>query len=77
MIEVSALHAGENGYLDISCHSTIPDYPMNHEEYADVRKKTVSSNYLLRTDNFMLFPSRIFAFHFYLIWYEFYVPYVH
>ncbi|KAL2728858.1 junctional adhesion molecule 2A-like, partial [Vespula squamosa] len=42
MIEVSALHAGDNGYLDISCHSTIPDYPMNHEEYADVRKKTVS-----------------------------------
>ncbi|KAL2744828.1 junctional adhesion molecule 2A-like [Vespula maculifrons] len=42
MIEVSALHAGDNGYLDISCHSTIPDYPMNHEEYADVKKKTVS-----------------------------------
>lgn len=52
MIEVSALHAGDNGYLDISCHSTIPDYPMNHEEYADVKKKTVSSNYLLHMDDF-------------------------
>ncbi|XP_046823816.1 uncharacterized protein LOC124426317 [Vespa crabro] len=42
MIEISALHTRDNGHLDISCHSTIPDYPMNHEEYADVRKKTVS-----------------------------------
>nr|XP_012137038.1 PREDICTED: uncharacterized protein LOC100879109 isoform X2 [Megachile rotundata] len=42
MIEVSALHAGENGYLEISCYSTIPDYPLNHEQYADVRKETVS-----------------------------------
>ncbi|XP_076627181.1 uncharacterized protein LOC143344726 [Colletes latitarsis] len=40
-IEVSALHAGENGYLEISCYSTIPDYPL-HEEYADIRKETVS-----------------------------------
>ncbi|KAK2586591.1 hypothetical protein KPH14_011467 [Odynerus spinipes] len=42
MVEVSELHAGDNGYLEISCHSTIPDYPMNNEEYADIRKKTVS-----------------------------------
>ncbi|KZC10122.1 hypothetical protein WN55_01105, partial [Dufourea novaeangliae] len=41
MIEVSALHAGENGYLEISCYSTIPGYPIN-EQYADVRKETVS-----------------------------------
>ncbi|KAG7197167.1 hypothetical protein KM043_007249 [Ampulex compressa] len=41
MIEVSDLHAGENGQLEISCHSTIPDYPMHHEQYADIRKKTV------------------------------------
>ncbi|XP_076181624.1 uncharacterized protein LOC143153882 [Ptiloglossa arizonensis] len=41
MIEISALHVGENGYLEISCYSTIPDYPM-HEQYADIRKETVS-----------------------------------
>ncbi|XP_078047747.1 cell adhesion molecule 1 [Augochlora pura] len=41
MIEVSALHAGENGYLEISCYSTIPSYPVN-EQYADIRKETVS-----------------------------------
>lgn len=44
MIEISALHVGENGYLEISCYSTIPDYPM-HEQYADIRKETVSGNY--------------------------------
>ncbi|XP_029042339.1 uncharacterized protein LOC114875796 [Osmia bicornis bicornis] len=42
MIEVSALHAGENGYLEISCYSTIPDYPLHQEQYADVREETVS-----------------------------------
>ncbi|XP_015188410.1 PREDICTED: uncharacterized protein LOC107072746 [Polistes dominula] len=41
MVQLSELHAGNNGYLEISCHSTIPDYPMNHEEYADIRKKTI------------------------------------
>ncbi|XP_017764154.1 PREDICTED: uncharacterized protein LOC108553668 [Eufriesea mexicana] len=41
-IEVSALHAGENGYLEISCSSTIPDYPLHHVKYADIRKETVS-----------------------------------
>ncbi|CAK9805196.1 hypothetical protein ANTPLA_LOCUS4365 [Anthophora plagiata] len=41
-IEVSELHAGENGYLEISCYATIPDYPLNHVQYADVRKETVS-----------------------------------
>lgn len=47
MVKVSELHAGNNGYLEISCHSTIPDYPMNHEEYADIRKKTVSIQIIL------------------------------
>lgn len=42
MVELSELHVGDNGHLEISCHSTIPDYPMNHEQYADIRKKTVS-----------------------------------
>ncbi|CAL7944691.1 unnamed protein product [Xylocopa violacea] len=41
-IEVSALHAGENGNLEISCHSTIPDYPLFHVQYADIRKETVT-----------------------------------
>lgn len=41
-IEVSELHAGENGYLEISCYATIPDYPLNHVEYADIKKETVS-----------------------------------
>ncbi|XP_014610305.1 PREDICTED: uncharacterized protein LOC106790117 [Polistes canadensis] len=47
MVKLSELHAGNNGYLEISCHSTIPDYPMNHEEYADIRKKTVSIQIIL------------------------------
>ncbi|KOC69678.1 hypothetical protein WH47_07865, partial [Habropoda laboriosa] len=41
-IEVSELHAGENGYLEISCYATIPDYPLNHVQYADIRKETVT-----------------------------------
>ena len=44
-IEASALHAGENGYLEISCSSTIPDYPLHHVQYADVRTESVSGNY--------------------------------
>ncbi|XP_043583351.1 uncharacterized protein LOC122568081 isoform X1 [Bombus pyrosoma] len=41
-IEVSALHTGEKGYLEISCYSTIPDYPLHHVQYADVRTESVS-----------------------------------
>lgn len=41
-VEVSALHAGENGLLEISCRATIPDFPIHHEQFADIRKKTVS-----------------------------------
>ncbi|XP_032672456.1 uncharacterized protein LOC116844691 isoform X1 [Odontomachus brunneus] len=41
-VEVSELHAGQHGYLEISCRATIPDFPMYHEQFADVRKKTVS-----------------------------------
>ncbi|XP_025157876.1 uncharacterized protein LOC105184987 isoform X2 [Harpegnathos saltator] len=41
-VEVSELHAGQNGYLEISCRATIPDFPMYHEQFADIRKKTVS-----------------------------------
>ncbi|KAM0726333.1 Carcinoembryonic antigen-related cell adhesion molecule 6 [Formica fusca] len=41
-VEVSALHAGENGRLEISCRATIPDFPMQHEKFADIKTKTVS-----------------------------------
>ncbi|KAL6259696.1 uncharacterized protein LOC105430672 [Pogonomyrmex barbatus] len=41
-VEVSALHAGQNGHLEISCRATIPDFAMHHEQFADIRKKTVS-----------------------------------
>ncbi|XP_036147586.1 uncharacterized protein LOC105829256 isoform X2 [Monomorium pharaonis] len=41
-VEVSELHAGQNGHLEISCRATIPDFPMNHEEFADIKKKTVT-----------------------------------
>ncbi|XP_012288220.1 uncharacterized protein LOC105703971 [Orussus abietinus] len=41
-IQVSELHAGENGHLEISCQSTIPDYPITHKQYADFRSRTVS-----------------------------------
>ncbi|XP_061932715.1 uncharacterized protein LOC107999717 isoform X3 [Apis cerana] len=38
VIEVSALHTGKNGNLEISCHSTIPDYAV---QYADIKKESV------------------------------------
>ncbi|CAL1682669.1 unnamed protein product [Lasius platythorax] len=41
-VEVSALHVGENGLLEISCRATIPAFPMQHEQFADIRKKAVS-----------------------------------
>ncbi|XP_012216724.1 uncharacterized protein [Linepithema humile] len=41
-VEVSALHAGENGHLEMSCRATIPDFPMQHEQFADIRSKTVT-----------------------------------
>ncbi|XP_046414401.1 uncharacterized protein LOC124176772 isoform X1 [Neodiprion fabricii] len=41
-IEVSALHAGENGRLEISCNSTIPTYPMQNGQYADFKSETKS-----------------------------------
>ncbi|XP_006617199.1 uncharacterized protein LOC102679113 [Apis dorsata] len=39
VIEVSALHTGKNGNLEISCHSTIPDYAV---QYADIKKESVT-----------------------------------
>lgn len=41
LIEVSELHAGDNGRLEIRCQSTIPAFVTHHEQYADIRIKTV------------------------------------
>ncbi|XP_077262312.1 uncharacterized protein LOC143897487 isoform X1 [Temnothorax americanus] len=41
-VEVSELHAGQNGHLEISCRATIPAFPMNHEQFADIKKKVVT-----------------------------------
>lgn len=44
-IEVSDLHAGDNGNLEISCQSTIPNFLIHQKEYADIRSKTVEGMY--------------------------------
>ena len=44
-VEVSALHAGQNGHLEISCQATIPAFPTHHEQFADIKKKTVSGKF--------------------------------
>lgn len=44
-VEVSALHAGQNGRLEISCRATIPDFPMHHEKFADIKEKMVSGKF--------------------------------
>ncbi|KAF3427343.1 hypothetical protein E2986_04863 [Frieseomelitta varia] len=62
-IKVSELHIGENGYLEISCYSTIPDYPLHHVQYADDRRESVTGNYLLFLDLFLRqfsFPFLLF-----------------
>ncbi|XP_043289642.1 cell adhesion molecule 1-like [Venturia canescens] len=41
LIEVSELHAGDNGRLEIRCQSTIPGFVTHREQYADIRTKTV------------------------------------
>lgn len=42
-IEVSELHAGDDGQLTLTCMSTIPGYVGYNEEYADKRQTTVKS----------------------------------
>ncbi|KAL6437373.1 hypothetical protein ACFW04_005104 [Cataglyphis niger] len=49
-VEVSALHAGENGHLEISCRATIPDFPMQHEKFADIKTKVVSVQIIPASD---------------------------
>jgi len=46
-VEVSALHAGENGHLEISCRATIPAFPMHHQQFADIRTHTVSGKFFI------------------------------
>ncbi|XP_008557070.1 uncharacterized protein LOC103577947 [Microplitis demolitor] len=41
-IQVSDLHAGKNGRLEISCQATIPNYLIHQKDYADIRTKTVT-----------------------------------
>lgn len=45
-IEVSELHAGESGNLEITCRSTIPDFRVDQKDYADFKSKSVSGSYL-------------------------------
>lgn len=44
-VEVSELHAGENGHLEMSCRATIPEFIMQHEQFADIRNKTVKGKF--------------------------------
>lgn len=46
-VEVSELHAGRNGHLEISCRATIPDFPINHEQFADIKKRVVSGKFFM------------------------------
>ncbi|XP_034944975.1 uncharacterized protein, partial [Chelonus insularis] len=47
-IEVSALHVGKNGRLEISCRATIPNtYLIHQKDYADIRTKTVTVEIIL------------------------------
>lgn len=55
-VEVSALHAGQNGRLEISCRATIPDFPMHHEKFADIKVRTVSGKFLIFSIDIKLFP---------------------
>lgn len=44
-VEVSELHAGQNGHLEISCRATIPAFPTHHEQFADIKTKVVSGKF--------------------------------
>lgn len=39
-VEVSDLHVGENGLLELTCMATIPAYLSHNEQYANIRKTT-------------------------------------
>lgn len=43
LVEVSELHAGEDGELRLTCMATIPGYITHNSDYMDVRKKSVKS----------------------------------
>ncbi|CAG9766357.1 unnamed protein product [Ceutorhynchus assimilis] len=42
-IEVSQLHAGDDGRLRLTCMATIPGYVNNESDYADIRNATVET----------------------------------
>lgn len=44
LVEVSELHAGDDGELRLTCMSTIPGYIIHNTDYGDIRKKSVKSN---------------------------------
>lgn len=46
-IEVSDLHAGEDGVLRLTCVATIPAYVSYNEQYADIRNRSVNSKFFL------------------------------
>lgn len=43
VVEVSELHAGDDGELRLTCMSTIPGYIVHSEDYGDVRRRSVKS----------------------------------
>ncbi|KAF7988173.1 hypothetical protein HCN44_007667 [Aphidius gifuensis] len=48
-IEVSNLHVGENGVLEIACQATIPDFLRRQTQYADIKTKTVTVDITVAT----------------------------
>lgn len=46
-VQVSELHAGDNGQLELSCRATIPAFVSHNGNYADKKETTVISKYFL------------------------------
>lgn len=53
-IEVSKLHAGANGRLEITCTSTIPATIPTHEQFADYKSVSVKGKFELRVSSLEL-----------------------
>lgn len=68
-IEVSNLHVGENGVLEIGCQATIPDFLRRQAQYADIRTKSITGEkYILSIAYTRHNNSRNFFFLPYLIY---------
>lgn len=50
-IEVSDLHAGINGRLEITCLATIPAHVGSGEQFADYKTHSVKSKFFLLNNN--------------------------